>query len=869
MLTVKIENLKERESQIADGRKKKVGLLYQFFLPHNNKLVLKWKHGTYKTCNKDKLIKDCTNYNPSRKHCCFVKCIICYKDHYCCSCYQYKTTLIYICNICNKVDILLDKTFKQELFRIFKVVRDVDKLAKNTKFKEIFTLGHLKSLGEIIKNRPEGLEWNMDVTLESYGKSDIHVATMLGKVEIVKKMIYEGANLSVQDNDGDTLLHYAVFGDYTDILSMFINAGIKLDTRNNEGCTALHCAILNNYIESAKILLSAGANSNITNVNGSTAFHDAIKVSSDVLNLLIKAGSNLNIPNEEGYNALNIAIKNHNEIAVNILLAENADPNFKDSSGNTALHNAIMNIPDYFDFAIKSESETYDDVYCNAIHFDVQKYSTQPVKICVNSTPIFNCKYMRQFENLFIEKSPNFVATLIMAGVNLNMPNKLGYTPLHLAIVKKSTYCVQTLLSAKADPNCNDWNGNTTLHKAVENDPSCLEILISAGALLNVHNKQGLTALHTAVRTECIHSVEILLKAGADTRYKDFKGNTALHDAVKTESQLLELLVKSGADLNTFNNRGYTPIRIAINRQREQNFIILLNAGADPNGKDFNGNTPLHKAAKKYPNFVDLLVCSGADVNVMNQKGFTPLHSAVLSSNEESVRILLAANADPNVRDREDKTALHIAIEMNLFKIMNLLCNDPRVDLDNDFGYSLLFQAVSKCNINLIEMIVEKNVNINVTDVHRNTLLHIILSNRHNTTTQIFPNERSKIYAIYNAISFISDCRLQFAIACYLIQKGINIFAINSKDETALNLVDNSNELNLLKRYKPLVECKFCSQFTDNNIRLEPCNHTPACSDCSQYMKNCLYCSIPIKNRVTIDYRVIPYKRRQWHEKDP
>lgn len=59
------------------------------------------------------------------------------------------------------------------------------------------------------------------------------------------------------------------------------------------------------------------------------------------------------------------------------------------------------------------------------------------------------------------------------------------------------------------------------------------------------------------------------------------------------------------------------------------------------------------------------------------------------------------------------------------------------------------------------------------------------------------------------------------------------------------------------------VECLVCSDLSEENVRLEPCNHKPACEDCSSRMKKCLQCGVVVQKRVTKDGRVIPAKSRQ------
>ena len=44
------------------------------------------------------------------------------------------------------------------------------------------------------------------------GKSALQVASHQGHLEVVKALVINKANLELQDQDGDTALHYAIFG---------------------------------------------------------------------------------------------------------------------------------------------------------------------------------------------------------------------------------------------------------------------------------------------------------------------------------------------------------------------------------------------------------------------------------------------------------------------------------------------------------------------------------------------------------------------------------------------------------------------------------------------------------------------------------
>ncbi len=155
------------------------------------------------------------------------------------------------------------------------------------------------------------------------------------------------------------------------------------------------------------------------------------------------------------------------------------------------------------------------------------------------------------------------------------------------------------------------------------------------------------------------------------SRRKDFidsllDGASRLHRgaATKTEHQVRDL-INQGADPNLRNWRGETPLHRAAIRNPDLDVSrALIAAGADVNARDEAGATPLHRAAPQASSGRGvLLIEAGASLNPRDRDGATPLHYAAESGRQEMLARLVEAGASLNVRDKDGTTPLHRAVE--------------------------------------------------------------------------------------------------------------------------------------------------------------------------------------------------------------
>jgi ankyrin repeat protein len=173
---------------------------------------------------------------------------------------------------------------------------------------------------------------------------------------------------------------------------------------------------------------------------------------------------------------------------------------------------------------------------------------------------------------------------------------------------------------------------------------------------LQVRDRYSQTPLDLAAWLGQTEEVKILLRYTEDVNVKDILGQTPLHGAAihGDRLEIVELLVKHGADPNIRDREGRTAFYLAVTKGKIPAAKLLLEYGADVNAKDSHGDAA--------PVSLSLL---------QHHAGL--LQRAITSGNFELTRILLLRGADINIQDEAGHGALHKAAIRKKLEIFDLL----------------------------------------------------------------------------------------------------------------------------------------------------------------------------------------------------
>lgn len=175
------------------------------------------------------------------------------------------------------------------------------------------------------------------------------------------------------------------------------------------------------------------------------------------------------------------------------------------------------------------------------------------------------------------------------------------------AVVAEDEARVGKLLKKNADSNAVDDRGVTALHIACSRGfYSIAQLLIESGANVSAVSPVGYTPLMAAANNQRLPAIRLLLEKGADINLSDSRERTALHWAMgqrslKPDNQkaCIHLLIKAGADVNSRDEDGITPLMEAAWFGIGEGVQVLLNAGADKSLLDNSGRSAYKTATSR------------------------------------------------------------------------------------------------------------------------------------------------------------------------------------------------------------------------------------------------------------------------------
>ncbi|MDR2070220.1 MAG: ankyrin repeat domain-containing protein [Treponema sp.] len=668
-------------------------------------------------------------------------------------------------------------------------------------------------------------------TVDSEGRTILHLAALAGDAAAVTAIISAGAEVNKQDYAGKTPLDLAFINtrtkNYAETAAKLILEGgtsdspiyayfapavmsSNYDFRQADGITPLHYTVQEGRTGYVRYLLDKRADINIKNASGTTPLHEAARAGNiEIMRILIDGGANVNLQDAKGNSVMHLAIPPEVHLeALNLLLSHGATPNLRDEHGDSPLHIIIT-----------------------------------------------------------LNRHTDLLQALLKGGANVNVHNIEGKTPLYLAVQGNRTAYIPLLLQYKSDIFAvdneeitpferalrdrratlpaliteetvlqNDSAGNTALILATLNraDAQILGMILDKKAQINARNKEGDTSLHIAVRLNSEENGRLLLTRGADMfapnskgespvyltffpgkdyspgvrvwmltsgtlEVRDGLGNTILHYAAQWRiDSYIPQIIQNGANTEAANATGETPLFVAVKGNSVSTIQALINAGASTANRDSLGNTVLHAAVRwNASSAAEALIIAGADINAHAMNSKTPLHDAVRLGISDVETLLIRYGADTEVRDSDGNTPLMEAVAMGYTVAIERLTDagaDPSVR--NNRGDTPLHIAVALERVETVNQFLSLGCSIHAKNAQGKTPFRIALgaSSARMVSTLL---TKDRIYIAddegRSPLHIAVTDRASPAIIQTIIDQGGRISGIDAEGRTPLRIAVDTN----------------------------------------------------------------------------
>lgn len=151
----------------------------------------------------------------------------------------------------------------------------------------------------------------------------------------VSELVSRGIDIDSRTENGETPLHYsAQCGDQPRIHALIAN-GASIEARASSDKTPLHYAAQSDRLHAINILLDKGADIEARSCSGETALHLAACRGGFVIKILISRGAYIDAKTSAGKTALHLAVENEQFPAIDCLINLRADIKARTSDGKT------------------------------------------------------------------------------------------------------------------------------------------------------------------------------------------------------------------------------------------------------------------------------------------------------------------------------------------------------------------------------------------------------------------------------------------------------------------------------------------------------------------------------------------------------
>ncbi|KAL7910598.1 ankyrin repeat-containing domain protein [Trichoderma velutinum] len=498
----------------------------------------------------------------------------------------------------------------------------------------------------------------------------LHVAASIGFRQLVAALIRNGHEAEIKQRDSlvNTPLHFAAFLGRPNIVEELLNRGAVIDDAAEiHEQTPLHMASFGGHIQVMKKLLLRGADPNAVANDIGPVVNAAISSGSrEAVELLVEHNVSLTFKSddEDVQCPLALAALLADYSMFEYLIESYADKLPPEDYSAALIAAAAAGRIEVFNKLLNFGHETA--IFQSALDCAVEEWNWDIVK------SLLDHRQGLDVNGLFTEAATcsepqDKMLQLAWEYANGSITQETLSDALYNATDREKVTTVRLLLqNFGANPNATGEEYGTALTAAAfDGIMEMVQLLLDAGADINDANGW---ALQTAAAEGHYEIVQELINRGAEvnacTQNANFAAGTALQGACESsKSDIVSLLLEKGANPNLGLGTDSPPILAACQRGEAHILEMLVNAKADVDVfGGYDSSTPLINAAAYLPKeSLQVLLNAGANINLPDNDGDTALIVAAARGDVEAVTFLLDNGADIMHSSKRDMNALQTA----------------------------------------------------------------------------------------------------------------------------------------------------------------------------------------------------------------
>ncbi|XP_048249108.1 serine/threonine-protein phosphatase 6 regulatory ankyrin repeat subunit B-like [Haliotis rufescens] len=673
------------------------------------------------------------------------------------------------------------------------------------------------------------------------GQTPVMCAIMSGKKETFDLLVSHNADITLADDDNNSLLHVACHFDDVSLLVEIVPK-FEINNRGKHGWTPVMKAAVNGKIDAFNILNTLKADLTQTDDNDNNLLHLASHCGNVSTVQLLLPKFDINSRGNNGWTPVMCAAASGVEGVFHLLVSQGTDLTLRDDNNNHVFHLACIG----GNISIVNDLLSRTDINCQGNH----GRTAIMIAALLAKPTLFKLLLSKKADTTLTDDYDDTVVHLACQGGNrsiwrylmpkfaMDASGRHGWTPIMIAAWTGRKDVFDLLVSQKVDIRLIDDDKDSVLHLACQGGNTAIVEHLLTVFDANIQGHNGWTPVMHAARAGQKNVFDLLVSHEADLKLTDDYKDNVLHAACQGGSTAIVEKLLSMFDVNVKGKNGRTPVMHAVVAGQKNVFNMLVSERADLKRLDDSGNNLLHLACQAGNQCIIKYLLTRYDINSHGENGWTPIMMAALSGKKDVFDLIATKGGDQSLTTSEKDNVHHAACHGGNTAIVKKVIDSFGVNSRGRNRYTPLMRAVCGGHIAVYKFLVSHNADQTQVDNGGHTLLHLASKHGHlhivkyirSSVDEFDINTQDKVGLTPVMTSILYD---QAAVVKYLKREGADMSLTDNTGDDAYTLALKVGSRQLIEQLtlggesdqgrQPLTQIKISQVFSES-VTVTPWN---------------------------------------------